>query len=121
MTIGAEPSCQREGFQLRQKPCKHSIPARMVCERDQGGKAPEIVADTVPKRPRDKKEWSLYNEAQMAEQDRSQALLFDLCWGIEDAPQPSRGRKSPSAPLSRSSERLSPVPAWSPSGSAAGG
>ena len=29
-------------------PCKHVIAARLVCARDHGGKAPEIVTDAVP-------------------------------------------------------------------------
>ena len=93
VTIGAPPSCTCGDFQLRQRPCKHVIAARLVCARDHGGKAPAIAVDAVPKRPTYKPDWPLYDKAQMAEKDRFQALLFDLCRRIQEPPQPKTGRK----------------------------
>src|SRR4051812_36192076 len=51
VTIGSNPSCQCEDFQLRRQPCKHVIAARLVCARDHDGKAPEIAVDAVPVKP----------------------------------------------------------------------
>ena len=48
VTIGSQPSCEYEDFALTAKPCKHVIAARLVCERDHGGKATNIVTDEVP-------------------------------------------------------------------------
>jgi transposase len=93
VTIGAEPSCECEDFQLRRLPCKHVLAARLVCARDYGGKEPEIVADAVPKRPTYRQDWPLYNQAQQMEKRRFQALLFDLCRGVEEPPAARTGRK----------------------------
>lgn len=71
VTIGEKLSCECEDFQLRKEPCKHVIAARLVCARDHGGKAPEIVADAVPKRPTYKQDWPAYNLAQMTEKNVS--------------------------------------------------
>jgi len=86
-------SCQCEDFATRQQPCKHIIAARLVCERDHGGKAPEITTDAVPKRPTYKQNWPLYNLAQQTEGHRFRELLFDLLRGIEEPPQPWTGRR----------------------------
>jgi transposase len=95
VTIGAEPSCECEDFALTQRPCKHVLAARLVCERDHGGKAPEIVVDAVPKRPTYKQNWPAYNEAQTTEKRRLQVLLADLCAGVAEPPRPKNlvGRK----------------------------
>src|SRR5689334_19677667 len=65
-------SCECEDFSLRQEPCKHVIAARLTCERDFGGKAPEIAVDAVPKRPTYPQNWVAYNLAQRTEKDRLQ-------------------------------------------------
>ncbi len=93
VTIGAEPSCSCEDFQLRKLPCKHVISARLVCERDHGGSAPAIVVDAVPKKPTYKQNWPLYNQAQQTERDRFRVMLADLLRGIEEPPQQKTGRK----------------------------
>src|SRR5271154_1326450 len=84
VTIGAEPTCQCEDFQLRKQPCKHVLAARIVAARDGKGTAPEIVTDAVPKRPTYAQNWPAYNEAQRTEKHRLQVLLADLCGGIAD-------------------------------------
>lgn len=92
--IGSASSCQCEDFQLNGgKPCKHVHAARLVCERDHGGKAPEIDVATLPKKVSGKQNWPLYNAAQMSEKHRFQELLFDLCRGVEEPPHNGRGRK----------------------------
>jgi hypothetical protein len=64
-----------------------------VRERDYGGKAPVLDTDTIPKRPTYKQDWAKYNEAQETEKTRFQELLFDLCRGVPELPQPKTGRK----------------------------
>lgn len=93
VTIGSEPSCSCEDFQLRRQPCKHVIAARLVCARDHDGKPPEIAVDAVPKKPTYKQNWPLYDAAQRSEKTRFQALLFDLCRGLENLPQTGAGRR----------------------------
>ena len=86
-------SCQCEDFGLRQQACKHVIAARLVRARDYRGVDPKIVTDAVPKRPTYKQNWPLYDLAQTTEKHRFQELLFDLCRGVEERPQPKFGRK----------------------------
>jgi hypothetical protein len=98
VTIGSEPSCPCDDFQLRKLPCKHIIAARLVCARDHDGrehdgKAPEIVTDAVPKKPTYKQNWPMYNEAQQTEKYRFQKLLFDLCRGLPNPKQTGAGRR----------------------------
>ncbi len=93
VTIGAEPSCTCEDFQLRKLPCKHVIAARLVCERDHGGKPPLVVDNVIPSKPTYKQDWPAYTHAQMTEKNRFQALLFDLCRRLPDPPQPKVGRR----------------------------
>src|SRR5438105_2783424 len=57
VTIGGDTSCECEDFLLTAKPCKHVHAARLVAERDHGGKAPEIDTAVVPKRPTYKQDW----------------------------------------------------------------
>jgi transposase len=91
--IGSTPSCQCEDFSLHQRPCKHVIAARLVCERDHGGASPSIVVDAVPKKPATPRNWPLYNLAQQTERDRFRELLADLLRGIEEPPQAKTGRR----------------------------
>jgi transposase len=103
VTIGSEPSCPCDDFQLRKLPCKHILAARLVCARDHDGreldgrehdgKAPEIVTAAVPKKPTYKQNWSMYNEAQQTEKSRFQKLLFDLCRGLPNPKQIGAGRR----------------------------
>jgi transposase len=93
VTFGDSPSCQCEDWTLRQPQlCKHIIAARLVCERDHGGKAPAIDTSAVPKRPTYKQNWKAYNEAQINEKNRLQVLLAELCRTI---PEPSRPAGKP--------------------------
>lgn len=77
-------SCECDDFSLRQSPCKHIIAARLVCERDFGGKAPAIDTDTIPKRPTYRQNWPAYGRAQATEKRRFQVLLADLCRNLAD-------------------------------------
>ena len=93
VTLGPEPSCPCDDFELRQRPCKHIIAARLVCARDHDGKAPTIVTDAVPHKPTYKQNWPMYNEAQQTEKYRFQKLLFDLCRGVANLKQTGSGRR----------------------------
>jgi hypothetical protein len=81
VTIGDEPSCECDDFQLRKLPCKHVLAARLVCSRNYGGKAPEIATDAVPKRPTYRQVWPAYNLAQATEKRRVRVLPHELCRG----------------------------------------
>src|SRR6516225_5158320 len=59
VTLGDSPTCQCEGFQLRQGRCKHILAAQLVLARDGAGEAPTIVTDAVPKRPTYPQVWPL--------------------------------------------------------------
>ena len=94
VSIGAEPFCECEDWLLRRqadKPCKHILAARIVCERDHGGKGPVVKTDAVPKKPTHKQNWPAYNEAQTTEKNRFQILLADLCGCLEE-PKRKTGR-----------------------------
>jgi transposase len=93
VTIGTSPTCQCEDFQLRQQPCKHVVAARLVCARDHDGTAPKIVTDAVPKKPTCAQDWPRYDYAQRTEKNRFQALLHDLCRGLQTPAQTGAGRR----------------------------
>jgi transposase len=97
VTIGADPTCECDDFQLRKQACKHVIAARLVQARDGGGKGPEIVVDEVPKKKTYKQDWPVYDLAQRTEKDRFQELLADLCVRIPEPPKHPLGR--PATPL----------------------
>jgi transposase len=90
VSIGEPPVCQCDDFLLRQLPCKHVLAARLTCQRDHGGKPPEIVIDKIPKRTSYKQNWPAYTQAQRQEKDRLQILLADLCSGVVDPPRDKR-------------------------------
>jgi transposase len=93
VTLGEHVSCACDDFQLRQEACKHVIAAQIVCARSHAGQAPAIITDAVPVRPTYQQNWPLYNEAQQTEKHRFRVLLFDLCQGLPDPPQPGPGRR----------------------------
>lgn len=85
--------CECEDFSLTAKPCKHVHAARLVRERDYGGKAPALDMEVIPKRPTYNQDWPLYDRAQRTEKRRFQVLLHDLCRDLEAPPQPKTGRR----------------------------
>jgi transposase len=93
VALGDEPSCPCEDFTLRQQPCKHVLAARLVCARERGGAALELVTDAVPQPPTYQQDWPRYNLAQTTEKSRFRELLFDLCQGVEPPPPPRTGRR----------------------------
>jgi transposase len=93
VTIGSEPSCPCDDFQLRKLPCKHILAARLVCARDHNSKPAKIVTTVVPTKPTYQQNWPMYNEAQQTEKYRFRKLLFDLCRGLPNLKQTGAGRR----------------------------
>jgi transposase len=93
VTLGPEPSCSCDDFQVRQLPCKHIIAARFVSAREHDGTPPAFRTDAVPKKPTYQQNWPMYNEAQQTEKYRFQKLLFDLCRGLPNLEQAGSGRR----------------------------
>jgi transposase len=91
---GAE-SCQCEDWQLRQGApfCKHIIAAKLVEEREGKKKAPAIDTETAPAKKTYTQNWPAYDLAQTTEKHRLQALLADLCAGVQEPPPPRTGRR----------------------------
>jgi len=86
-------TCTCPHFELTAKDCKHVLAALFVCERDYGGQTLLIDTDTLPEKKKYKQDWPAYNLAQTTEKHRFQELLFDLCRGVEEPPQPKTGRR----------------------------
>src|SRR5262249_9218672 len=90
-------SCQCEDFALRGPvtACLHVHAARIVRERDHGGKPVEIDTAVIPVRLTYKQDWPAYNLAPLPEKKRLQRLLHDLFAGREAPPKPKGkpGRK----------------------------
>src|SRR5260221_9459702 len=101
VNIWASPSCTCEDFQLNcigtGRVCKHIVASRAVAERE-GIRQSEVIVDSVPKKKSYAQNWPLYTKAQQTEKHRFQALLFELCRGIEEEPQTGPGtRRAPMA------------------------
>src|SRR5437879_4884545 len=62
-----ENSWTCEDFILHQQPCKHIHAARLVQERDHGGRAPSLDREVMPKPPTYGQNWPAYNKAYMME------------------------------------------------------
>jgi transposase len=86
-------TCTCEDFSLRREPCKHVHAARLVRERDHGGKSPAFDMDVVSKRPTYKQDWTAYNLAQREEKHRFMKLLRDLCRGISERTERKKGQQ----------------------------
>lgn len=93
---GDKPTCTCEDFVLRQGLCKHIHAARLVQERDHGGKAPTLDTNVIPKRPTYKQNWPAYTLAQTTEKHRLQVLLHELCQGV---PEPPSKKGRPRTPI----------------------
>jgi transposase len=95
VTLGEHLHCECDDFQLKRQACKHVLAAQIVCAREHGGEGPPIATAAVPARPSYKQDWPLYNQAQQTEKYRLRVLLFALCQGLPDPPQPGTGRRRP--------------------------
>lgn len=79
--------------------CKHLRAVKIVVRRERGadGDITETKEVTFTEKKTYKQDWPKYDLAQMTEKDRFLSLLFDLCRGVPDFPQPKTGRRH--APL----------------------
>ena len=89
--------CTCPDFEARQATCKHIFAVEYTIQREytDDGET-QTYTETVTVKKTYKQEWSAYNQAQTNEKERFQALLADLCKGIE-APEQTFGR--PRLPL----------------------
>lgn len=97
-TVDADAKqCTCPDFETRQATCKHLFAVEYVIQREYSddGKT-QTYTETLTVKKTYKQEWGAYNAAQTNEKERFQALLADLCKGIE-APVQTNGR--PRLPL----------------------
>ncbi len=98
---GDAPHCNCPDHELRGCVCKHILAVRIVRQRELFEDGTETVTQTVTVTESVRKSypqnWKAYNAAQTTEKDKFQALLHELCEGIEE-PAQKRGR--PRIPLS---------------------
>ena len=87
---GKEPHCTCPDFELRGLKCKHIYAVEYTIKTETSTEDnATTVTTTVTKTTRVtyKQDWPAYNAAQTNEKARFQALLYDLCQGIEEPPQ----------------------------------
>lgn len=91
----AHGTCTCPDFKEWGYKCKHQYAVDITIRREQNadGTITETRSITFTEKKTYKQDWPKYNEAQMTEKDRFQALLFDLCPGLPPAPQPKTGRR----------------------------
>ncbi|MFL5242647.1 MAG: transposase [Gemmataceae bacterium] len=84
------PDHQEAGFK-----CKHLHAVEYTIKREYraDGTVIETKTLTLTERKTYKQDWTAYNEAQQTEKHRFQALLHDLCRGIDEPPSAKTGRK----------------------------
>jgi transposase len=75
--------------------CKHLYAVAFVQQREMGndGTITETRSLTVTEKKTYRQDWPSYNLAQVEEKRRFQALLADLCNGVEEPPANKMGRK----------------------------
>jgi SWIM zinc finger len=85
------PMCSCKDFETRGEPCKHVFAVKFVIQREQHPDGTETVTEALTlerqtRSPRKtyKQDWPAYNAAQTNEKQMFQALLADLCKGIEE-------------------------------------
>jgi len=83
-TSGDEPTCSCPDHENRGSKCKHIFAAYYVMKRERNPDGSTTVTEslTVETRKTYPQNWPAYNAAQVAEKDRFQVLLRDLCSGI---------------------------------------
>jgi transposase len=83
-----EPHCTCPDFEARQLRCKHIFAVEIVIEREYANDGEtQTFTETVSVRKTYKQQWSSYNKAQTNEKADFQALLHDLCAGIQEPVQ----------------------------------
>ena len=100
---GDAPHCTCPDHELGGCVCKHILAVKIVQQRELFDDGSERVTQTVTVTETVRKSypqnWKAYNAAQTTEKEKFQALLQELCEGIEE-PRQTRGR--PRIPLSDS-------------------
>jgi len=83
-----EPHCTCPDFEARQLRCKHIYAVEIVIEREYAHDGErETLTETVTVRKTYSQQWSSYNKAQTNEKADFQALLHNLCAGIQEPVQ----------------------------------
>jgi len=97
-TNPAVPRCTCKDHEKTGQPCKHVFAVEFVIKRETAPDGAETVTETVTvtkktcaPRPTYKQNWPAYNKAQRNEKPKFQAILADLCRGI-DEPEQEIGR-----------------------------
>src|SRR2546423_1240881 len=83
-------SCTCPDFQERGEPCKHIFATRITIQREYGDDGSVTETETITVKSVRKtypQNWPAYNAAQTNEKAKFQALLRDLCAGIEEPVQ----------------------------------
>jgi hypothetical protein len=95
-----ESLCDCPDFELRGKPCKHILAARLFRDRQERGVEQDLAnEEPSPRLPRKTypQDWPNYNAAQVNENGHFLDLLADLCRNVPEPPRKGRGR--PPIPL----------------------
>ena len=91
-----KPTCTCPDHQTRGCKCKHIFAVEHVIQHRQNGDGTATVTEafrvTAAKRTTYRQDWPAYNEAQTNEKHQFQALLYDLCSGVENPPH-TKGRR----------------------------
>jgi len=87
-----QPQCTCRDYEFRNDKCKHIFAVEYTIEREQDADGQTVVTETVKVvRKTYMQNWPAYNAAQTHEKSELQALLYELCQGIEE-PEQQRGR-----------------------------
>jgi transposase len=89
------PHCSCPDHETRGLKCKHLFAVEFAMKREQHDDGSMTVTQTVTvtetiNKPTYPQDWPAYNAAQTHEKEKFQALLYDLCQGLEELP-PSKG------------------------------
>src|SRR5437870_6808613 len=89
------PFCSCLDFEETGCRCKHLFAVEYTMKRDmtKDGTVTETQSVTFTKKTTYKQDWPLYNLAQTEEKKRFLALLHGLCGGLDNIPQPGKGRR----------------------------
>lgn len=96
VSMDGEPFCSCPDFEKRGLRCKHIWAVEFTVRRE--SQPDGTVSETRSVRVTYRQDWAAYNAAQVEEKDRFQALLHELCGGLQ-RPEPQR-RGRPRVPLS---------------------
>lgn len=96
------PMCNCPDYEARTQPCKHVFAVQFFVQRETNPDGSETVTESVTltrktttaPRKTYKQDWPAYDKAQTTEKRHLQALLADLCRGVQEPPRkPGPGRR----------------------------